>query len=211
MTGPDAELTDQIVTVTDGRQTVRDERHRLGDYFERLCVLPGANGEQHELRLFFERKPAAGRLWKDVMGMVLKSASHASIKVWIGLDYRVDDERVYAVASQVPRWFAPLGLEAKRFWIDSATFLLKHPWFSFADVEEISGVAVDSLKARYRNSCRAIKKEGSPDPLWQTFDQRLQTNIYRMEPVVRDEILCLGKEISADERQTPSGLGQLSK
>ncbi len=54
-----------------------------------------------------------------------------------------------------------------------------------------SAISADSLKARLRNSYRAIKREGSPNPLWSTWDHSQKRNFYKMESVVRDEILCL--------------------
>lgn len=125
------------------------------------------------------------------MASVLRNAQQTNIPTSIALDYRVDDESLCSVAAEVPKWFSHLGSNSRKFWKLCAHYLLKHPSFAFEDLASDSGIDVDSLKAMHRNSYRAIKQEGSPNPLWSAWDHGSQRNIYRMDPVVRDEMLCL--------------------
>ncbi len=68
----------------DNRQIVR---HRLGDYFAAIRLLPVA-GDAASLRLVFERRPDAGRFWKDLMVNILQQAEKAAETTAIALDYK---------------------------------------------------------------------------------------------------------------------------
>jgi hypothetical protein len=187
----DFTYSDQVVTATNEHETTRTVDHRLGDYFELLCILPKARGDSPSIRLFFQCKSNIGRFWKDVMASVLKRARESNVTTSIAIDYRIDDEDLCAVATQVPKWFSLLGDGSRKFWELSARYLLKHAMFTFEDLARETGVPQGSLKAMHRNSYRAIKREESPNPLWSRWDYALGRTVYTMDPVVRDEILCI--------------------
>ena len=60
-------IADKTVTLPGKRVVTRTEKHRLGDYFEHLEVLPGNGEVASALRLFIQRKPEAPAFWKDLM------------------------------------------------------------------------------------------------------------------------------------------------
>jgi hypothetical protein len=64
-------------------------RHLVGDYFVGVDVLPGASASS--FRLVFQRRPAAGRYWKDVMMKVLRMVQDGPSEVRVTLDYRGDE------------------------------------------------------------------------------------------------------------------------
>lgn len=176
-------------TVYAGNSSQREE-HSFASYFERVCIIPGTNGDKNSQRLFIQRKSDSGRFWKDVMVSLLNNARRGE-EVHVNLDYRVDDERVHETAARIPTWFSELSSDAQDFWIASAEHLLVHPTFSFAELRRATDVRVNSLKSMHRNSYRAIHRAHSPNPLWSSWDHELQCNFYKMEPVVRDMILSL--------------------
>src|SRR5688500_13278526 len=73
-TSPDSVLLDRIVTMVHNQETMREEKHRFGDYFDRVCLLPATNGESRSTRLFFQRKSHSERFWKDLMASVITEA-----------------------------------------------------------------------------------------------------------------------------------------
>lgn len=64
-------MEDIVRTAPGGVDNRRVVRHRLGDYFTAIRVLPVAS-EATALRLEFERRPDAGRFWKDLMVNILQ-------------------------------------------------------------------------------------------------------------------------------------------
>lgn len=184
-------FTDRIVTLPGKRVETRTEQHRLGDYFERLDVLPSNGEATPAIRLFFQRKPEAPAFWKDLMVGMLGSVREYDPTTSITLDYRIDDEERSLIAAKVPAWLRHLGDRSREFWEVSARYLLSHPEFTFPRLEEFSNTPESSLRAMHRNSYRAIKLEKAPDPLSVERDADSGHNVYQMEPVVRDEILCM--------------------
>src|SRR4051812_48617157 len=83
----DATYSDEIITIKDGQEVSEPISHRLGDYFDVVCILPQANGDSRSLRLFFQCKPNVGRFWKDVMASVLQTAHQMHITTCIAMDY----------------------------------------------------------------------------------------------------------------------------
>ena len=65
-------------------------RHRLGDYFAAIRLLPVA-GDATALRLIFERLPEAGRFWKDLMITILQESEKEEETAAVALDYKGDD------------------------------------------------------------------------------------------------------------------------
>lgn len=102
----------------------------------------------------------------------------------------VEDD-VYAIASQVQKWFARLGEKSREFWRVCTEYLQERPTFTFVELQVYSGISVASLKSMHNNSYRAIKREGSPNPLTAEWDDALQRNTYRMDPKVCEVILHL--------------------
>jgi hypothetical protein len=64
--------------------------HRLGDYFAAIRLLPVA-GDTASWRLVFERRPDAGRFWKDLMVNIVRQAEKAAETTAIALDYKGDN------------------------------------------------------------------------------------------------------------------------
>src|SRR5438067_9440572 len=63
----DRVLTDTVRVTPNGVEQVQAVRHRLGDYFAAIRVLPDAQADPAAFRLVFQRRPDAGRFWKDLM------------------------------------------------------------------------------------------------------------------------------------------------
>lgn len=62
-------VTDTVRAAPNGVEEVREHAHRLGDYFEKICV---ADASPESFRLVFQRWPNAGRYWKDLMVGILR-------------------------------------------------------------------------------------------------------------------------------------------
>lgn len=54
--------------------------YRIGDYFQHIEISPLEN-DAAALRIMFHRRPDAGRLWKDLMVKILRSAQEAGANV----------------------------------------------------------------------------------------------------------------------------------
>ena len=68
----DRVLTDTVRTTPGGVEQVETVRHRLGDYFSEIRVLPSSAAEPTSFRIVFHRKPEGGRFWKDLMVSILR-------------------------------------------------------------------------------------------------------------------------------------------
>lgn len=68
----DRTLIDTTRSTPNGVEQVQTARHRLGDYFAGIRVLPGGGSGPSTLRLGFERRSDAGRFWKDLMVNILQ-------------------------------------------------------------------------------------------------------------------------------------------
>lgn len=79
---PTAIVEDIATSGSDSEQVAVRTRHHVGEYFETVRSLPG--DDPLSLRVVFQRRPDAGRFWKDVMVRVLQTlrnaASHVSIR-----------------------------------------------------------------------------------------------------------------------------------
>jgi hypothetical protein len=91
---PDATFVNVVRAFPGGTETKSDERHRLGDYFEDVRLLPGLPEDLSAFRILFHRRPTAGRFWKDLMVKLLQAARGASPNATTTLDYRGDQELV---------------------------------------------------------------------------------------------------------------------
>src|SRR5438477_11716724 len=83
---PDRVLTDTVRVLPDGVEQVQTVRHRLGDYFAAIRLLPDAQDRPATFRLVFQRLPAAGRFWKDLMVNLLQEIETAPQKACIEME-----------------------------------------------------------------------------------------------------------------------------
>jgi hypothetical protein len=79
----DRVITDTIRVTPNGVEQVQAVRHRLGDYFADICVLPDSLAS---FRLVFHRQSDAGRYWKDLMVCVLQEVEGNPMKAKVELD-----------------------------------------------------------------------------------------------------------------------------
>jgi hypothetical protein len=93
------------------------------------------------------------------------------------------------VAGQVAPWFGHLGEGSRSFWQLVAQHALTNRTWTFDDLAAASGTDKETLRSYHRNSYRAIKDEGSPDPM--PGDWEGNRNVYWMADAVRDEIIQL--------------------
>src|SRR5579872_6323317 len=67
----DRVVEDVVRTVPGGEEKREVVRHRLGDYFTAIRLLP-ATDDAAALQLEFTRRSDAGRFWKDLMVFILE-------------------------------------------------------------------------------------------------------------------------------------------
>src|SRR3954452_10907806 len=79
------ELTDTVRVTPHGVEQVQTVRHRLGEYFAAIRMLPDSQGNPASFRLVFHRRPEAGRFWKDLMVSILQEIEATPQKVSIEL------------------------------------------------------------------------------------------------------------------------------
>jgi len=65
-------VTDKVRTAPNGVEQVQTVRHRLGDYFADISMLPDSQTTAASFRLVFHKRPDAGRFWKDLMVNILQ-------------------------------------------------------------------------------------------------------------------------------------------
>jgi hypothetical protein len=92
----DTTIENTVRACPDGVETQRIEQHRLGDYFADIRLLPGPADATTIFRILFERRPEAGRFWKDLIVRILRSLHQVSTEVTTTLDYRGDEDLVGA-------------------------------------------------------------------------------------------------------------------
>ena len=90
----DRVLTDTVRVSPNDVEKVQTVRHRLGDYFAAIRVLPDSHANPASFRLVFHRRPAAGRFWKDLMVNILQEVESVPQKVSIDLDSKGEMEPV---------------------------------------------------------------------------------------------------------------------
>jgi hypothetical protein len=69
--------TDTVRVAPNGKEQVQTVPHRLGDYFAAIRMLPDAQANPAAFRLVFQRRPDAGRFWKDLMVNILQEIETA--------------------------------------------------------------------------------------------------------------------------------------
>jgi hypothetical protein len=92
----------------------------------------------------------------------------------------------------VEKWLKRLGPGSRGFWKKAAEYATGPVLFiTFEDLEKATGVKMATLRSYHRNSYRAIKDEGAPDPMPGTWSAATKRYEYAMFPAVRDKILEL--------------------
>jgi hypothetical protein len=86
-------LTDTVRVTSNGPEQVQTVRHRLGDYFEDIRLVPDSQAPAL-FRLVFHRRPEAGRFWKDLMVNVLQEIETTRQKASIDLDSKGELEPI---------------------------------------------------------------------------------------------------------------------
>jgi hypothetical protein len=69
---PDRTFDDIAISFPNGIEQRVTERHRLGDYFERVQIVP-SDSHSTSFKLVFQPRQGAKRYWKDLMVRILGS------------------------------------------------------------------------------------------------------------------------------------------
>jgi hypothetical protein len=75
-------------------EQVQTMRHRLGDYFASIRMLPDSQANAASFRLVFQRRPEADRFWKDLMVNILQEIEATPQKMSIELDSKGEKEPI---------------------------------------------------------------------------------------------------------------------
>src|SRR5262249_31087332 len=70
---PDRVFTDTVRTIPKGVPEAESVSHRLGDYFASVRLVPAH--ESDSFQLVFEKRPDAGRFWKDLMVNIVQEVA----------------------------------------------------------------------------------------------------------------------------------------
>jgi hypothetical protein len=84
--GLDLVWTDTIRATPNGVEQVQTVRHRLGDYFADIRMMPDSQGPSSSFRLFFHGRPDARHFWKDLMVNILQEIENGPQKSSIELN-----------------------------------------------------------------------------------------------------------------------------
>jgi hypothetical protein len=90
----DRVLTDTVRVIPNCVEQVQTVRHRLGDYFASIRILPDSQANPASFLLVFHRRPEAGRFWKDLMVNILQEIEASPQKATIELDSKGEKEPV---------------------------------------------------------------------------------------------------------------------
>jgi hypothetical protein len=90
----DRVMSDTVHVNPDGVEQVQTVDHRLGDYFEAIRILPDSQANPASFRLVFQRRPEAGRFWKDLMVNILQEIETSALPALIELDSKGEMEPV---------------------------------------------------------------------------------------------------------------------
>jgi len=88
----DRVMTDTVHATPNGVEQVQTVPHRLGDYFAAIRVVPDNSANTASLRLIFQRRPDAGRFWKDLMVNILQEIEGSAPTATIELDAKAESE-----------------------------------------------------------------------------------------------------------------------
>ena len=89
-------FTDTLRTAPNGIEQIWTERHRLGDYFESIRVLPNADANRATFILVFKKLPDAKRFWKDLMVNILREIDATPQRSAIELEFKGERELISA-------------------------------------------------------------------------------------------------------------------
>ena len=85
-------VTDTVRVTPNGVEQVQTVRHRFGDYFADIRMLPDSQSNPASFRLVFHRRPEAGRFWKDLKVNLLQEIRTTPQKASIDLDSKGEME-----------------------------------------------------------------------------------------------------------------------
>ena len=105
---------------------------------------------------------------------------------------------------KIDKWWGHLGTRSREFWEAAARHVQTNPRFTFAELAQATGHDKGALKAEHRNSWKAIRDEGAPNPLNRTWDASQACNVYTMPDEVRDELLRLAGGTAPPVAPTPA-------
>ena len=200
---PSADVEDSVVTFEGDKPLEKIERHTLGEYFESITWRVNDFSSKSEYWLVFDRRPCAGRFWKDAMLSVIRLLRKEELEVSpISIERKVRPEEAQLILRYFPStqdeirpkdvsWFHRLGRNSRRFWRLAAKHSLNHETFTVRELARHSGVRVEQLKAGHRNSYRALRSIVSTDPLRTVEIRYGGEHVYVVDQVIRDMILSL--------------------
>ena len=84
--------TDTTRVAPNGKERVQTMPHRLGDYFAAIRLLPDSHANPASFRLLFQRRPDAGRFWKDLMVNILQEMEATPQKASIDVESKGETE-----------------------------------------------------------------------------------------------------------------------
>ena len=87
-------LTDTVRANPNGVEQIRTVKHRLGDYFAAIRMLPDSAAKPESFRVVFQKRPEAGRFWKDLMVSILQEIENSPEKASVILDSKGELEPV---------------------------------------------------------------------------------------------------------------------
>jgi hypothetical protein len=90
----DRVLTDTVRIIPNGVEQAQTVPHRLGDYFASIRMFLDSQANPASFRLVFQRRPEAGRFWKDLMVNILQEIETRPEKASIELDSKGEKEPV---------------------------------------------------------------------------------------------------------------------
>jgi hypothetical protein len=90
----DRVLTDTVRVAPNGVEQVQTVKHRLGNYFSDIHILVDSHANGASYRLVFQRRPDAGRLWKDLMVKIVQEIEGISRNSSIQMDSKGDVEPI---------------------------------------------------------------------------------------------------------------------
>lgn len=92
----DRVLLDTVRVTPHGAEQVQHMRHRLGDYFAAIRVVPDVQGNPAAFRVVFQRQLEAGRFWKDLMVNILQEIEATQQTPAISLESKGEIETLLA-------------------------------------------------------------------------------------------------------------------
>jgi hypothetical protein len=163
----DRVLTDTVHTYPDGVEHVETVRHRLGDYFTDIRMESDAPAAPESFRIVFQRRPDAGRFWKDLMVDILQEIETAPQKVSIAIESKGNVETPTSSTSLIQQqkeneWTgdkAVIPRTLNEWTLDSLKYLLNNRYLepeSFDYKSRLPDSRDEDGKKRLRDACAAF-------------------------------------------------------